>query len=449
MAISINLRKGLDINIRGAAPVSVPKPVAPARCAIVPDDYPGITPKVEVKEGDRVLVGTPLIHDKVYTDIRIVSPVAGTVEAVVRGPRRRLERIVIVPDAANSDSNVDGITVDYSDRTKAQRMLLDSGLWAQMRQRPFGIVPRPGLAPRDIFITTFDSAPLAPDFAAFAGDKIAVLNAGIELLAKLTDGHIYIGMRPGSPFEALKGCEQVIVNGPHPAGNAGIQIANVKPVNKGDVVWTLDLPTLLRIGVLAMTGKICSDVIVAITGAEVTEPQYVVTKIGADIDTLTRGLIYDDGAHHRIISGNVLTGIPVGLTEGFLRAPYTQVTVIAEGDDVADFLGWASMSPQKMSVSRSFPGHFLKKAFVPDARILGGRRAMILSGVYDKVLPMDILPEYLIKACIARDLDRMERLGIYEVVPEDLALCEYVDPSKIEIQKILAEALDYTFKELN
>lgn len=448
MAISINLRKGLDINIRGAAALSQPVSRMPDRCAVIPDDYPGITPKVDVKDGDKVLVGTPLFHDKQFTDVCVVSPVAGTVEAVVRGERRKLERIVIIPDKADRDACIE-LPASVTDRTTAQRLLLDSGLWAQMRQRPYGIVPRPGTAPRDIFVTTFDSAPLAPDMAAFAKDKIAELNAGIALLKRLTDGDVFVGVRPDSPLSAMEGATIVTVSGPHPAGNAGVQIANVKPVNKGDIVWTLDLPTLLRIGVLALHGKLCTDTIVALTGCEVTEPKYVLTKLGADMATLMKGEINDDAIHHRVISGNVLTGIPVSPDEGFLRYPYNHVTVIAEGDDVADFLGWASLSPQKMSVSRSFPGHFIKKAFCPDARILGGRRAMIMSGVYDKVLPMDILPEFLIKACIARDIDRMEQLGIYEIVPEDLALCEYVDPSKLELQKILSEALDYMFKELN
>jgi Na+-transporting NADH:ubiquinone oxidoreductase subunit A len=419
----------------------------PARCAIIPDDYPGITPKVDVKEGDRVFVGTPLIHDKQFSDLRIVSPIAGTVEAVVRGERRKLERIVITPDTANIDATV-ALPSAPADRAAAQSFLLETGLWAQMRQRPYGIVPRPGVAPRDIFITTFDSAPLAPEFEAFAGNKLNELNAAVALLKLLTDGNVYVGVRPGSKFEAIKGAEIVTVSGPHPAGNVGVQIANVKPVNKGDVVWTLDLPTLLRIGE-AYSGKLSGNTIIAITGSEVTAPKYVLTKIGADIASLVKGETANNAAHLRVISGNVLTGAPVCPAEGFLHAPYTQVTVIAEGDDVADFLGWASLSPKKMSVSRSFPGHFLKKAFSPDARILGGKRAMIMSGVYDKVLPMDIMPEYLIKACIARDLDRMEQLGIYEILPEDIALCEYVDPSKLELQKILGDALDYMYKELN
>lgn len=448
MAKTINLRKGLDINLCGAAPASQPLSRKPSRCAVIPDDYPGITPKVDVKEGDRVLVGTALVHDKQYPDIRVVAPVAGTVEAVVRGERRKLERIVIAPDAANPDECVP-LPKPAADRAAAQSLLLASGLWAQIRQRPYGIVPRPGVAPRDIFVTTFDSAPLAADWSLFAADKLAELSAGMALLRLLTDGSVYLGVRPGSPFAAIEGAEVVEFCGPHPAGNAGVQIANVKPVNKGETVWTLDLPTLLRIGLLARCGKLCYSTIVALTGSELAAPKYVETTAGADMATLLNGEVAADGAHRRTISGNVLTGLPTSATEGFLRYPFTQVTVIPEGDDVADFIGWASLSPKKMSVSRSFPGHFLKKAFAPDARLLGGRRAMIMSGVYEKVLPMDIMAEYLIKACIARDLDRMEQLGIYEIVPEDVALCEYVDPSKLELQKILAEALDYMYKELN
>lgn len=448
MAKLISLRKGLDINISGAAPINPPERVAPALCAVVPDDYKGIVPKVDVKEGDAVLVGTPLFHDKKFYDIKVVSPVAGTVKAVVRGERRKLERIVIEPSADMDKC----ITLDINtgtDPTLVQRLLLDSGLWAMMRQRPYGIVPRPGGQARDIFVTAFDSAPLAPDFETFITDKVQMLDNALKFLKPLTSGNIYIGVRPGSALEALKNAEVVAFEGPHPAGNVGVQIDNVKPVNKGDQVWTLDLPTLLHIGELVTTGKISFDTIVAVTGCKVSTPKYIITKAGADMASVLKGNLASVGDEHlRIIAGNVLTGVPVG-TDGFLRYPYYQITVIPEGDDRSEFMGWASMSPKKMSVNHSFPGHFLKRAFCPDARLHGGRRAMIMSGVYEKVLPMDIMPEFLIKACIARNLDRMEQLGIYEIVPEDIALCEYVDPSKLELQKILQEGIDYVYNELS
>ncbi|MDE6113798.1 MAG: Na(+)-translocating NADH-quinone reductase subunit A [Muribaculum sp.] len=443
----VNIKKGLDISIRGNAVESAPVDVTPATCAIIPDDFPGITPKVDVKEGDEVVVGSTLFHDKAYPDVKVTSPVAGKVTAIVRGERRKLERIVITPGTSPSTS-LDFEVNNIDDRTRASRLLLDSGLWAWMRQRPYDIVPNPGVTPRDIFITGFDSAPLAPDFEMMLDGKQKELSAAVALLKKLTDGDIYIGIHEGSCLEAIDGVETIIMNGPHPAGNVGVQICNVKPVNKGETVWTMDALTLLRIGKLATSGSLDMTVTAALTGCEVTEPHYINTIAGADMKSVLKGAVNNDDIHHRVISGNVLTGIPVG-EEGYLRFPYRQVTVIAEGDDFAEFMGWASLSPQKMSVNRSFPGHFFRHKFCPDARILGGRRAMIMSGVYEKVMPMDILPEYLIKAIIARDIDRMEQLGIYEVAPEDFALCEYVDPSKLELQKIVQEGLDYLRKELS
>ncbi len=447
MAKAIKLKKGLDIRIHGVAPSERLKRIIPASCAVVPDDYQGITPKIDVKEGDAVLAGSVLFHDKQYPDVKVVSPVAGTIQSVVRGERRKLERIVIIPSQTPEESKrFDTSGID--DSVLAQRLLLDSGLWAWMRQRPFNIVPAPGTEPRDIMVTGFDSSPLAPDYEMSLDGHKEDINAAVRLLGKFTKGNIYIGIRRGSCLTDIKGAETIIFDGPHPAGNAGIQIANINPVNKGDVVWTLDAVTLMRIGHLVNTGTLDMNADVAVTGCEVKTPGYINTIAGADIASLTEGNIHDDNVHHRIISGNVLTGHPVG-KDSYLRFPYNHITVIPEGDDHAEFMGWASLSPQKMSVSRSFPGHFTKRLFCPDARILGGRRAMIMSGLYDKVLPMDIMAEFLIKAVISRNIDRMEQLGIYEVAPEDFALCEYVDPSKLELQKILQEGLEYIRKELN
>ena len=236
---------------------------------------------------------------------------------------------------------------------------------------------------------------------------------------------------------------------PHPAGNVGVQIAGIRPINKGETVWTLSWDVLLRLGYLLEKSEIDSSVSVAITGPEVTRPEVVVTTAGALIEPLLGGMLADDGRNKRIISGNVLTGIAVGMgPDAFLRAPYNQITVIAEGDDVDEFMGWASMSPSKMSVGRSFPLSGLRKLFRPDARLNGGRRSMIMSGEYDRMMPMDILPEYLVKAIMARDIEKMEQLGIYEVAPEDFALAEYADTSKLPLQKIVREGLDYLRKEL-
>lgn len=446
MSIKITLKRGLDINLKGEASKTLSEVIKTQRYAIIPDDYPGFTPKSDVKEGDTVLSGSPVMHDKTHEDMKLVSPVAGTVESVIRGERRKIERIVISADnSGKALTHKPGIP---QSRENAAQLLLASGLWAMMRQRPYDIVPSPGKVPRDIFITAFDSAPLAPDYEFILAGKRTELEAGVKVLSLLTDGIVYIGTRPGSQFSGISGAETAEFNGPHPAGNAGIQAANIAPVNKGDTVWTLDAITLARIGTLALTGEAPMETTVAITGSEVKKRHYLRTFIGAEIAPMINGNITESGCHRRIISGNVLTGTKVD-TDGFLRYPYRHITIIPEGDDIAEFMGWASPGINKMSVSRSFIGHFLRhKKFAPDARILGSRRAMIMSGEYDKVLPMDIMAEYLLKAIISRDIDKMESLGIYEVAPEDMALCEYVDTSKLEIQKIVRDGLDFLRKEL-
>ena len=284
--------------------------------------------------------------------------------------------------------------------------------------------------------------------AETSNDTRKTLEAGVRLLSSLTRGKVYVSRRQGQKLPDLAGAEMVDITGPHPAGNAGTMIAAISPVNKGETVLCLDITTLARIGALALTGEVPMETIVAITGSEVSSPHLVRTTIGAEMGALLKGEIKADGWNHRIISGNVLTGYKDSI-DGYLRYPYRQISVIPEGDDVAEFMGWASLSPKKMSTSPSFPGYFSgKKLFRPDARLLGGRRAMIMSGEYDKVMPMDILPEYLIKAILGRDIDRMEQLGIYEVAPEDFALAEYADTSKLELQKIVREGLDYLRKEL-
>lgn len=444
MNLHIKIKRGLNIPIIGkAAPSSTLEYIPTKTVAITPDDFPGITPKPEIKIGDRVKSGTPIIYDKNHPEIKITSPISGTITDIVRGERRKIEHIIISSDKSN---DLEYLNTTIGNRDNAKDFLLSSGLWVALRQRPFDIIPSPDVTPRDIFVTAFDSSPLAPDFEYILNNKEAELEAGAKLLRMLTDGNLYFAKRQSSTIADLANATNVHVTGPHPAGNAGIQVANISPVNKGETVWTLDAITLMNIGDAVLNGKVNYSTIVAITGSEVT-PRYISTIIGAEIAPLI-GDLNNPHRHKRIISGNVLTGNTVS-TDGYLRFPYRHITVIPEGDDVAEFMGWASLSPKKMSVSRSFPGHFLfKKLFSPDARLLGSRRAMIMSGEYDKVLPMDIMAEYLIKAILSRNIDQMEKLGIYEIAPEDLALCEYVDTSKLEIQKIVREGLDYLRKEL-
>lgn len=445
MSRKLTIRKGLEIKMAGGLtdlkPVEAPQS---ASYAVIPDDFNGFVPKPAVKEGDKVRAGDPLLFDKRDSELKLVSPVAGTVSAIVRGERRKILRVVVTPD--NSAEAKAVFDTAAKDGAAVRRLLKNSGLWAMMRQRPYDIVPNPESTPRDIFVTAIDSAPLAASPAAYYGDT-GTLEAAVALLAKTTSGKIYIGRRADGGVADIKGAEMVDIDGPHPSGNVGVLIANTVPVNKGDTVWTLDLATLWRIGRLSLTGSADFTDYVALTGSEVEKPAVLRTVIGATITSLTEGRLAPAVHHQRIISGNVLTGVTVA-ADGYMHYPYRQITIIPEGDDVDEFMGWASLSPRKMSESRTFPGKFFGKLFRPDARLLGGRRAFIMSGEYDRYMPMDIMPEYLLKAIIGRDIEKMEKLGIYEVAPEDFALGEYADTSKIEAQKIVREGLDYLRKEL-
>lgn len=447
MSRKLTIRKGLDIKMAGGLtdlkPVEAPKS---ASYAIIPDDFNGFVPKPAVKEGDKVRAGDPLLFDKRDSELKLVSPVAGTVSAIVRGERRKILRVVVTPDDGVAAGVNAAFDTSVKDADAARKLLKNSGLWAMMRQRPYDIVPGPESAPRDIFVTAIDSAPLAASPAAYYGGT-GTLEAAVALLAKTTPGKIYIGRRADGGVADIKGAEMVDIDGPHPSGNVGVLIANIAPVNKGEAVWTLDLATLWRMGRLMVTGSVDFTDYVALTGSEVVNPVVLKTVIGATIASLTDGRLAPAVHHQRIISGNVLTGVTVA-ADGYMHYPYRQITVIPEGDDVDEFMGWASLSPRKMSESRTFPGKFFGKLFRPDARLLGGRRAFIMSGEYDRYMPMDIMAEYLLKAIIGRDIEKMEKLGIYEVAPEDFALGEYADTSKIEAQKIVREGLDYLRKEL-
>lgn len=448
MSQTVTLKKGLDLRIEGA--VSPQAPVAQLSAelyALVPDDFPGFTPKPEVHEGDTIVAGAPLFRDKNNPDIKLASPVSGTVERIARGERRKILYISVKVD--HSSTATATFAADPKNAEEAAQLLKQSGLWAMMRQRPYAIVPQPGATPRDIFITAFDSAPLAPSLLDAVKGCEKEIEEGVRVLSLLTSGHIYISLPANAADVVLPSvAEKVIVKGPHPAGNAGVQAANIAPVSKGETIWTLDIVTLARIGRLSLTGKPDWTTTVAVTGPEAKEPRLVKTYCGVQLAPVVTDNFKTNEVNHRVISGNILTGHKESL-EGWLRYPYRQVTLMREGDDTNEFMGWASLAPSKMSQSRSFPSRLMPwRKFSPDARINGSPRAMILSGLYDKMLPMDILPEYLIKAILAGDIDRMEQLGIYEVAPEDFALCEYIDPSKLKLQEIVAHGLANLRKEL-
>ena len=439
---TVRLKKGFDIHLLGAIEGNEISLTPPAQTvAVVPDDFHGVIPRMEKKEGEHVAAGEPLYHDKNHEAIKVVAPVSGTVKEVRRGERRHIDAIIIDPDGSHE-------AVSHDLKRPAIEVLLDSGLWVMMRQRPYDVVPSPDVRPRDVFVTAFDSAPLAPDLDVVLGDKREFVKRGVEVLSQLTDGKVHIGVRESQSIEA-PGAVVTTFDGPHPAGNVGIQIANTVPVNKGEVVWTMDIITLARIGELFTTGKVSHDTVVAINGEMVQQPRYVKTVMGADLNTVLKNEL-TNVAHSRIISGNVLTGVKVA-PEQWLRAPYRHITIIPENNKPDEFMGWASVNPDRFSIYRTFTTWLrgFGSAVSMDSRIKGGERAIVRTGEYDAMLPMDIYGEFLIKAIISGDIDKMEQLGIYEIAPEDFALAEFADTSKLELQRIVREGLDKLRAEMS
>ena len=448
----IKIKKGLDIKLKGKAPEAFIKVDISDSYAIVPDNYNGIKPKIVVRAGDKVLAGTTVMVDKDRPEIKFVSPVSGEITGVNRGEKRKVLSITIKPDRKYEYEKfeVKSDLLSY-DEKGIKAVLLDAGIWPFIKQRPYDFVANPSDTPRDIFVTAYNSAPLAPDVDFIVKSENDILQLGLQALTKLTNGKVYLGVKPGSSLSNMPGVEVVELYGPHPVGNVGIMINKIKPVNKGETVWTMNAVDVLYIGRLFRKGIADFSRMVALTGSEVVEKGYAKVISGCKIGSLIdESNIVLANYHYRIISGNVLTGTKVCAND-YLGAYDSQITVIPDGDDKHEFFGWASLGFNKFTMGNTFVSSylgFLKREYVIDARIKGGRRAMIMSNEYDKVFPMDILPEYLLKAIIAFNIEKMEDLGIYEVAPEDFALCEVVDTSKIEIQKIVRDGLNLLYKEM-
>lgn len=449
MANVIKLRKGLDINLKGKAHEKYLTVSEPRIYAIVPDDFPGITPKVVVKEQEYVMAGGPLFIDKNHPEVKFVSPVSGVVTSVERGARRKVLNIVVEAAEEQDYEEFGKKNVNEMNADSIKSILLESGIFAFIRQRPYDIVADPTSTPKGIFISAFDTNPLAPDFEFILKEESANFQTGLNALAKLAKTYLNISVKQTSA--ALTNAENVeitVFDGPNPAGNVGVQINRISPISKGETVWTIDPQAVIFIGRLLNTGHVDFTRTVAVTGAEVKNPGYCRLKVGALLTNVFSGNVTKD-KHLRYISGNVLTGKRIS-PNGFLGAFHSQLTVIPEGDEIHEMLGWIMPRLNQFSVSHSyFSWLFKKREYSLDARVKGGERHMIMSGEYDKVFPMDILPEYLIKAIIAKDIDRMEALGIYEVAPEDFALCEFVCSSKMELQRIVREGLDMLRAEMS
>ena len=451
MANLIKLSKGLDIQLQGKAEEKIIKLKSNGKYALVPDDFEGVIPKVVVKEGDKLKAGDALFVNKQYPEVKFASPVSGTVREVVRGERRKV--LCIRVDADDKQEFVDFGKKDVGSMTGEQviNALLEAGIFGYINQLPYAVSTNPSVPPKAIFVSALRDKPLAANFEYEVKGQEAEFELGLTALSKIAKTYLGVGVRStlGETLSNidLKNLEINVFDGKCPAGNVGVQVNNIDPVNKGEVVWTIGDPTVvLFIGRLFSTGKVDLRRTVALCGSEITKPGYVDMLVGEELSTLLSNS-YDASHNVRIINGNVLTGKPT-TKEGFLGAHSSEITVIPEGDDADEMLGWILPRLKQFSVNRSYFSWLCrKKQYALDARVKGGERHIIMSGEYDKVLPMDIYGEYLIKAIIAGDIDRQEALGIYEVSPEDFALAEFVDSSKLELQRIVREGLDILRKE--
>ena len=449
MASLIKLNKGLDINLAGAAEQKLVSVKAADKVTLVPDDFVGSTPKVVVKAGEAVKAGDVLFTDKLHPEIKFVSPVSGTVEEVVRGERRKVLGIVIANDGKGTSVELPAVNPTSASADEIKSALLNAGVWPFIKQRPYNVVANPEVQPRDIFVTAMDTAPLAPDFAFVVKGQEEDLQRGISALAKLTAGKVYVGAKAGSKLQ-LNNAEVVEFAGPHPAGNVGVQINHIKPLNKGEQVWTVSAFDVIVMG-RALAGKVDFTRTITVAGSEVVSPAYAKVLPGQTLASILDGNVKHVEYTQRYIAGNVLTGQNAG-KEGVVGFFDNTVTVIPDGGDTDELFGWITPGLNRYSTSNTglsgLFGLFKSNTWTLDARLKGGPRALIVSGTWEKVFPMDIYPEELYKAVLTYNIDKMEALGIYEVAPEDFALCEFVDASKTPVQQVIADGLVKLRKEM-
>ena len=443
MSKNIKLCKGLDIKLAGKAEAVVESAPMAKSYAVSPLDYENVTPKLLVKVGDKVEVGTALFFDKKDPRILFTSPVSGVVSAINRGEKRKLLNVAIEPDQTQVVKELKVVDAK-ADRSAIVEMLLESGLWTRIVERPYGVIANPDAEPKAIFVSAFDSAPLAPDYNFVLQNDKAAVEAGLALLARLTNGKVHLSARKGDEgyMSEVKGVEYHTFSGKHPVGNVGVQIHHIDRIAKGDVVWTVNIQDVALIGRFVTTGKLDMTKVIAVAGSEAQKPCYKRIIAGAAVESIVGKV----DAKVRIISGDVLTGVKTA-HDGYISAGANMLSLIPEGD-VYELLGWAMPRFHRFSVSRAYFSWLCpKKEYKLDTNLNGGERPFVVTGLYENYLPMDVYVAYLLKAILVKDLDKMENLGIYEVLPEDLALCEFVDPSKIEMQQIVRDGINLMIKE--
>ncbi len=450
MSIDIKVRRGVDIKLVGEAD-KVYGELSPSETYVVkPSDFHGVVPKLLVAEGDEVLAGTPLFYSKDNDRIRFTSPVSGEVAEIKRGEKRKILEIKILADKEIRYETFNPVDSSELNKEKVTEALLGAGLWPMLRQRPYDVIANPEEAPKAIFISGFDSAPLAPDYDFILEGAEADFQAGIDALSHLTAGKVRLGLRadsaPAKTFTEAKGIDTHTVSGPHPAGNVGIQIHHLDPINKGEVVWYINPQDVAIVGRFFNSGKYDASKTICVAGSEVNQPRYYKVISGMGLSGLLSETLKGD--HLRIISGNVLTGTRIE-KDGYLGYYDHMVTAIPEGDE-QELFGWIAPGFNKFSTSRAFWSWLTpNKKYVLDSNMHGEKRAYVVTGQYESVLPMDIYPQQLIKAIMVGDIEAMENLGIYEVSAEDFALCEVVCTSKMDVQKTIQEGLDMIKHEMS
>jgi len=451
MSKDISIKRGLDIPLVGEAEKVTATAPRSETIIIHPADFKNLTPKMLVKQGDEVLAGTPLFFSKDHPELKVASPVSGEVLEVVRGDKRKIMGVKILSDKETRHTAFAAADPTVLSSEEVRQRMLDQCLLAFVTRRPYGTPARPSDRPKAIFISGFNSAPLAADMDYVLHGREKEFQAGLNALGKLTTGKVHLSLhKEHTTSEILKNAKGVqihYVSGPHPSGNVGVQIHHISPISKGEVVWTVNADDVVLIGHAFLTGKYDASRVVALAGSEVNAPKYYKTIQGSSIASIVKGQVKEGKL--RYISGNVLTGTDAGL-DGHLGFYDSNVTVIPEGDRPKFFVteGWASPGLAKHSANRSYFSWLMPgKKYRLDTNTNGERRAYVTTGEYENVVPMDVLPQHLVKAILINDVELIENLGIYEVIEEDLALCEYVCTSKSPVQQILRDGLTLIEKE--
>ncbi len=446
MSQVIKIKRGKDLKLAGKASQETQK-IQSKTYAVKPQEYPYVWPKLNVKVGDEVKAGTSLFYDKTLNKVQFCAPVSGEVVEINRGERRVVQEIVILADSKIQYENFEVKSFESFDKEQIQEALLAGGLWPTLVQRPFGTLANYDESPKAIFIAGFDSAPLAADYTFVLKEQKQDLQAGIQALSKLTEGKLHLNIHQSQASEdvfQLEGVQKNVFSGMHPSGLLGIQINHIDPINKGEVVWTIQATDVAKIGRFFLTGNYRAEKTFALAGSQIKNPIYCHALEGVSLKEILESNLKE--GESRIIEGNVLTGrqIQVG---SFLGAKTNEISVIPEGKEY-EFLGWLFPSYARPSLSKSMPNYWLeRKTYQVNTNTHGEERAFVVSGEYEKVLPMDIMPIQLLKSILAQDIESMENLGILEILPEDLALCEFVCSSKIEVQKIVNQGIELMLQE--